>query len=128
MTLWRIVAALCACLIILGCGDGGEALSDNVITGNVVYQGKPVTGGTVTFYVQTEPTASPQLCTGMIDANGRYEVTFAVPGEARISVQTETQQGTPTYIRIPKKYGVEATSGLTYNIQQGKQEHDIVLK
>ncbi len=128
MALWRIVAISCACLLMVGCGDGGQTLSENVITGNVVYQGKPVTGGTVTFYVQIEQNESPTLCTGMIDDEGRYEVTYAVPGKARISVQTETEQGNPTYIKIPAKYINEQTSGLTYDVQQGKQEYDIFLE
>lgn len=107
------------------------------VSGKVVYQGQPLPGGTITFV-----PAKGKPVTVAIDADGNYKATAVPVGAARIAVETASlkpgrkppkdkkipgDQG-GKYLRIPEKYGNPKTSGLTLEIQSGKQTHDIHLQ
>jgi hypothetical protein len=122
------------------------------VSGQVTYNGQPVTGGTITFYPQSGgayPTS--------IDEKGAYAVSDLPAGEAAVSVETESVKKTATaedynkghvnpqlanssrpggegaaasakkYVKIPPKYADPKTSGLTANLTAGRQEKTFQL-
>ena len=108
-----------------GCQSDGETPVSTII-GTVTYQGKPVTGGTLTFEMTTENGTVPN--SSLIESDGQYEVTYAIPGQALISVETATQEGQPGYFPLPERFANPSTSGLKYQIQKGTQQYDIVIE
>ncbi len=80
----RALVAGCGWLILLpfviGCGGG-----KGTVSGRVLYNKQPVTGGTVTF-APVKGGSSPVTAT--IDENGNYQITVPV-GEMYISVDNE---------------------------------------
>ena len=123
------VFSLCMAFILAacvgGCSDDGEP-PVSTISGTVTFQGKPVTGGTLTFEMTTENGAVPYA--GQIEPDGRYEITNAVPGKARISVETATQEGLPNFFPLPGRFANPTTSGLEYQVKEGIQQHNIVVE
>jgi len=109
-----------------GCFQDSQEASISTIHGTVTYQGKPVTGGTLTFEVTTEHGTVPHG--SEIELDGRYKVSYAVPGPATIIVQTGTLEGLPEYMPLPRRYEDAKQSGLKYDIKEGIQQHDIILK
>lgn len=132
-----------ACLTFLtltGCGS-------NSVSGKVTYNGKPLVGGTVTFF-----TADQQVKSSVIGADGTYAIDKLATGPAKITVSPPVPPPRmPTGMRMdPKKMGAPAGEGprttnvkpvslpakytdpakteLTYTVTSGKQEHDIDLK
>jgi|SRR5579875_344133 len=139
-----------------GCGSGSpRSVEHTEVKGKVLFQGKPLPGGTVSFVAVNGAFA----WTGPIDENGNYEVKAPV-GEVRIGVdnrmlqkQSSKQGGEPMemktlrekmegdvskdqlpkgrlkgrYVPIPKKYTDPSTSGLTYTVKPGPQTYDIEL-
>jgi len=109
-----------------GCRQQGEppaSTADGVVT----FKGQPVTGGTLTFHIEDENGKSFPLA-GELDAEGNYKLTNAVPGKASITVETATQKGLPNFFPLPEKFAKRAESGLTFEIKQGHQEHNIELE
>lgn len=84
-----------ALLAVLGAGCFGGASADRPkvvpVTGAVAYNGKPIAGASVSFWVK----GSPRPATGLTDEKGEFQLsTFAindgcVPGEATIVVVKE---------------------------------------
>ncbi len=146
----RVVAAacgLCGILLAAGCGSKG------VVSGKVLYQGKPVRGGSVSFILEGGGTMfSP------IEEDGSYTIPNVPPGTVKITVETESfrptvmqrdasggapefmkkyiqekepqllEQRAKRYVKIPPQYSDPDKSNLTYVVKSGKQEHDIDLK
>jgi len=108
------------------CGCGGPPRPETVVTGTVTHQGQPVTGGTVIFEITGD--RGPLPYPGEIAADGTYELTNGVPGPARIAVDTGIRKGLPDYFPLPERYADPDTSGLTYEVVKGKQQHDIVIE
>lgn len=112
------------------------------MTGRVLFDGKPLPGGEVTFVTVKDGFASK----GIIDEKGNYTIS-APTGDVMISVDNRAlgqsreaaMKGAgrpdappPTrlkgkYVEIPSKYFVPDTSGLTYTVINGPQTHDIQL-
>lgn len=139
-------------LLLSGCGYSGMG-PQGVVSGKVMYKGKPLTGGHITFL-----TSKGVMFSGPIDPEGNYSVKAGV-GEARISVDNlmlksrqpspaeirrqmgtvpppgakieDTKEAAPaitgTYVPLPEKYRSAETSGLTYAVKTGSQTHDIEL-
>ncbi|HYT88751.1 MAG TPA: hypothetical protein VEL76_08595 [Gemmataceae bacterium] len=138
--------------LLVGCGA-----EQGTVSGRVLYQNKPVTGGWVMF-APTERGKS--AVTTMIKEDGHYQLTVP-PGEVRISVDNRewepltapspppalppdikappVEKGkapapTPAplhpgkYVAIPPLYYQLETSGLRYTVTAGAQSHDIELK
>lgn len=63
-------------LLVAGCGSQGN------ISGKVLYQGKPLRGGTVTFFT---PHKGAMSC--IITSDGNYSVSRVPVGEVKIAVQ-----------------------------------------
>lgn len=108
--------------ILSGCGPGrGD------VTGTVMYQKKPVAGGTVTFYDEQNGVASDT-----IKEDGSYTVKSVGAGAAKIAVVAPMPismpgLNAPKAITIPDKYADRERSGLTYQVTRGSQTHNITL-
>jgi hypothetical protein len=113
-----------ALLLLAGCDGGG--MKTAVVKGKVTYQGKPVTGGTVTFV----PDAGGPSATGEIKPDGTFAMTTYKPGDGAVLGKhkvfivamedtsgklPEERGGTPPPT-IPLKYTSIATSPLTADV------------
>jgi hypothetical protein len=131
-----------------GCSKSHPRSVEHVeVTGKVLFQGKPLPGGQITFLTPIGGFAN----TGPIDENGIYHISAPV-GPVQIGVdnralQPQTQEldkrlskirGRPIeslelkglkgrYVAIPPKYYRVDTSGLTYEVKPEPQTYDIVL-
>jgi hypothetical protein len=140
------VLALAALVALPGCGGKPTG----TVSGQVIYkdrEGKETVlkGGTVVF-----TTADKTAYRGDITAEGRYTIDKVPPGLVAVTVSTQQlalaidrprpnrPTGAPNagadpeelrkrYTEIPEKYGNAATSGLTYTVTKGKQDHNITF-
>ena len=124
----------CAALILLvasGCGNERELAP---VTGKVIYQGKPLSFGTVMLQA---PSGQP--ATGRIRTDGTFELETcgegggAPVGEMRVRVlcfecqgpnpPKDGSQGQPL---IPHKYTSYESSGLTFEVKPGQRQELII--
>ncbi|MSQ97493.1 MAG: carboxypeptidase regulatory-like domain-containing protein [Gemmataceae bacterium] len=108
--------------MLTGCGPG-----QGDVSGTVMFQQKPVAGGTVTFYDEANGVASDT-----VKDDGSYTVKNVGAGAARIAViapMAISMPGlnAPKPIEIPAKYADRLQSGLTYQVTRGSQTHNITL-
>jgi len=124
------------------------------VSGQVLYRGKPLAGGRVTFVSKGEQAFSGS---GNIDEKGNYKVEAPV-GEVTVSVDNRMLGGAPVksrkgkggapakkpglkrpgseeahaveghYVQIPTKYHSPETSGLEYKIHEGPNQIEIKLE
>jgi len=146
--------ALCLCGILLAAGCGGGKKGE--VSGKVLYQGKPVRGGTVSFIPE-----GGGLMSSAIEEDGSYTVRNVPVGAVKITVETDSfrppvmppggpgsggppegvmkymkgknaaladPQRAKRYVPIPLQYGDPRQSNLTYTVTGGKQEYLIDLK
>ncbi len=126
---------LCAliCALSQGCG-GGEAPPELFpVTGKVTYQGKPVPGAKIMFFLDAKENLkkpSPERPYGEADADGNYELTWgegegAPEGKYKVSItalqpygpEDDTELKPPSL--IPDKYQSPTSSGLTAVVKDG---------
>jgi hypothetical protein len=139
----------CCCLslelltLMVGCGKNPRAAEHVEVSGKVLFQGKPLPGGQVTFVAVNGGFAS----SGTIDENGNYKINAPV-GEVEIGVTNrmlqsirrpkalphpekagvkESQPMKGQWVKIPSHYEDPHTSGLTYTVKSEPQTHDIEL-
>jgi hypothetical protein len=148
--LLRPVVAIGLLLLML---TAGCVASTSTVSGKVVYQGQPLTSGTVTLY-----GANGAVHASLLDAGGCYSIPGVGRGPAKVTVTThaaipagfEKVQPHPDfkpafkvvlpgsepggagakacgYVRIPEKYGNPDQSGLTLEVTGGLQTFDIKL-
>lgn len=113
-------------LTALGCSDGSARL-----TGRLLAAGKPVPEGTISF----RNTQTGAMARASVQPDGRYAVMTGsqaglAPGEYEIAVAAV--KGIPDPANpdkakrwVPSRYANFETSGLTFTVKAGKQEHDI---
>jgi hypothetical protein len=126
----------------LGCQR--SAVEQAEVSGRVLFKGKPLPGGLVTFATDRGFTASSR-----ISEEGLYQLNAPV-GEVQISVdnlmlarpvQAPRREGKPpdvkepepdpirgTYVPLPRKYSILDQSGLKYTVTKGRQSHNIELE
>jgi hypothetical protein len=80
--------SLIVCLLL---GTAGCAPSKGEISGKVLYRGKPVPGGTVTFF----PAGGKGAFNSSIQQDGSYSLTKVPAGEVTITVETESKKPAP---------------------------------
>lgn len=131
----RGVAGLAVSLVLLaGLGCGGKKAT---VTGQVSYRGNPLPSGSVNFFDDSKNIVGTATI-----ANGSYSMANVPPGHVKISVTTPIVpqadrrhpppkdmpggQSAPS-VPIPLMYGNPEQSGLAYDVQPGKQEHEIKL-
>lgn len=147
-----LTGQLLVCLLLCGCSRSRLG-NEEEVSGKVTYNGKPLTGGWITFM-----SAQGHTFSGPIDPEGNYKVRVLV-GETRITVDnrmlqskwmsktdirrqvgikrrasTSTEEAKSsgpdipgTYMPLPNKYFSPDTSGLTYTVESGSQTHNIEL-
>jgi hypothetical protein len=139
-------------VIASGCGYRNRATPSGV-SGHITYKGKPLPGGTVTFY-----PGSGGAYTGTIDKDGKYSVADVPAGTMTVSVETSSVKPRPNlqygkgaqkmeaspgpggsagtspsgptgenYVEIPAKYANPQTSGLSATLTAGSQVKDFAL-
>jgi hypothetical protein len=142
---WRYGGVFLALFLISQLATGCSK-PKGTISGKVTYQGKALPGGFVIFLPEKGPAVN-----ATIDSEGKYRADNVPVGTARISVQAhgapdpESQNQAPPKPRspadmkqflmpktstvfIPPQYNDPEKSGLTCDVKQGPQEHDIPLK
>jgi hypothetical protein len=123
-------------LVLLLTALGG--CSRPVVSGTVTYKQNPLTRGEVSFIADDGKSRS-----GLIGADGNYEIVDPPLGDVKIVVVATTvegkagkaspilgnQGGAPPVVKslIPVKYNSPQTSGLTYQVTGGKQTRNIDL-
>ncbi len=156
-----ILRLVCGCLSLgllagtTGCSKTAHGTEHIQVSGKVLFKGKPLPGGRVTFAAIKDGFAS----SAPIDENGNYKLNAPI-GEVLISVDNRMFQpkgaggkgkgsaqtpgpehhpkrpdsqveAEPTkgrrYVPIPTRYANCDTSGLTYTVQPEPQTHDIEL-
>jgi hypothetical protein len=110
----RLALAAAAALALLVPGASAQEKT-GTITGMVTFQGKPLTGGFVTFVTEKGKADAK------INADGTYRVRGVPVGPAKIVVASKA-------VAIPARYANADTSGLIYRIKEGRQVLDIELK
>jgi hypothetical protein len=124
------LVALVAC----GCSGGG-AKGD--VSGKVTYDGKEVPSGSVSFRNKAGWTGNSNIKEG-----GTYEITGVPAGQVEVTVQTfppspgvvrpdaapnSVKIASQKYVELPKAYADFKTSGVTLDVQAGKQTKDLDL-
>lgn len=120
------------------------------VSGMITYKGKPLPGGTITFY-----TDGAGIYPLPIDPDGTYEGTGLPVGDLAVTIDTESakaygsaaaygdgrghqmqfspapggheQTPRPQYVPIPKKYANLKTSGLSMTLQPGRNTKNFDL-
>jgi hypothetical protein len=120
----------------------------NTVTGTVTYKGKPLTAGTVMFYVADKTVPGNIASDGTYTARGvpvgpaKVTVTVAnlgnlapsqmkggIPGQAEHAPLPGQESGpAPAPVVIPGKYAAKESSDLSYDVHSGKNTFDIDLK
>jgi hypothetical protein len=127
-------ALLLGLLAVNGCRSQPE---EGEVTGRVLCDGRPLPWGNVTFLAK-DGTKLPTV----IEEGGRYHLGKLPVGSYRIGVisratappiRPHSERSDPKAplgknpFNIPEYYGKPETSGLTYEVHKGTQEHDIQL-
>ncbi len=128
-----------ALAVLWGCSSDPELPETFPVTGKVMYQGQPLTKGTITFL-----SDEGQSSTGEIQPDGTYTLsTFesgdgAVEGHHRVKIVADTADPTlmpgssPGYQKpkdlIPKKYADIQTSGLEAVVEKDGKPIDFTLQ
>lgn len=116
----------------LGCGSGGNSSAH--VEGKVTLDGKPLSGGTVTFFPEGGRSAS-----GQIQADGTFTLsTFAdrdgaIPGHHKVTVtpgiigppqrpdfDSDAPAVAASKVDFPAKYSNPDTSGLEFEVKGGE--------
>lgn len=96
--------------------------SKGQITGRILYEGKPLTGG---YFVTLVSDAKKY--SSAIQKDGTFQFATAIPpGDYRVAIEPipgEKQKAT----MLPARYGSADTSGLRIQVQAGKQNIDFHL-
>lgn len=129
-----------------GCGKNRRSVEQAEVTGTVMFRGKPLPGGQITFVT----TQGGFAANGTIDEHGKYQIQAPV-GEVEIGVNNQMLQRDRSpregshpqapdaeksaasapikgrYIEIPSEYADPHSSGLKYTVKAETQTHDIEL-
>lgn len=120
-----------------GCGGGSGGKGSSKVSGTVMYQGKPVPTGTVTFFDEKKDiVGSASISNGSYTAEGlpigKAVVTVTTPPEVKPDPkhpQPKDRPGDPplSVVPIPAQYGNPQNSGLNCDVKPGSQEFPIAL-
>jgi hypothetical protein len=136
-------------ILSFGCGKDPHTTEYGEVSGKVIFQGKPLPGGDVSFIAVKGAFAS----SGPIEEDGSYKIKAPL-GEVQIGVNNrklaprdptrgppkERLRATPRgmikvddqpkkgrYVPLPAAVADPATSGLRYTVKPGSQTYDIEL-
>jgi hypothetical protein len=136
-----LVLPLLFAIVAIGCGGKGRS-NTAIIEGTITYKGTKLGGGNITY----NPVSGAGAYQVAIGNDGTYMVTEVPPGDAVVTVETESvkraaekpayggkgdmkmspapkgyEPKVGTYVEIPAKYADKEKSGLKYTVQSGKQ-------
>jgi hypothetical protein len=145
MNIFERFALLLLVVGVCGCGNDATRQATVPVTGVVTYNGEPVEGAAVVFGAAS---GQDRPATGTTDASGRFSLTTyeqgdgAIAGRFTVAIsKTETvggmtedeehaaieagQQVKPaeTVDRLPEKYKDGIGSGLTAEVEAGRENH-----
>ena len=136
---WLLSLALLAC----GCSGGRGTVS-----GKVVFDGKPVPTGMISFHCKVGNKAVNNAAI----VNGAYSISDLPTGETDVTVKpvdpakaaggsgakaskeggadarSAPKEGTSNYVPIPQRYSVPDQSGLNLTVTKGEQTFNVELK
>jgi hypothetical protein len=129
------LAAIAAKLVFAAAGCESKSPAGD-LKGQVTFQGKPVTEGTVTLLNPTEGGAFE----AQINSDGRYAVGGVTPGEFLVVitppveiVDTDPGKSPPAPVEkaapnIPRKYRMQGTTPFKAAVQAGPNELNFEMK
>ncbi len=143
MKRWFLYTVFLAAPFLAGCGSSGPGPGgpQGEVSGKVLFKGKPLPGGMVTFM-----GPAGMFGNSRIGEDGSYQLTAPVgevkitvdnrmlavkekPGEAALNPSTAPRDPIKgKYVRLPDKYYSAETSGLTYTVTKGSQSFDVNLQ
>jgi len=114
-----VIALLLLCA--LGCSRKLTPVESNrsPISGTVTFDGKPLTGGSITFMSKDDTRYRTTVAIG---PEGTFSAADAPQGVLQATVETESLlfSKAPGYVKIPAKYSKPATSGLSVKVEPGQ--------
>jgi len=122
-------AAVVLAVLTVGCGPRFGNVS-----GTVKFNGKPLSGATITFYDQDKNPVS-----SAVSPSGAYTITKVRTGKVKVAVAVPldipfmssmpgSKPAAPKPgIPLPTKYLDPEVSGLDFEVRQGDQTHDFDL-
>ena len=124
------------CFALCGCGDGGPVYPPPVaVSGKVVLNGQPLTGGTIRFVPADPIKALPG--SSAVQSDGSFKVTTSKPDDGLVPgkytvffdppVAADGSKSAAAVI-IPEKYLSPALSGLGETIDKANSSLQITLK
>ena len=127
------VIVLCGCGLLLarGCEPAAPQREMATVSGKVTLNGEPLNAGRVIFAHVEGPGAAAD-----IQPDGTYSVEAAV-GQTEVAIdhRSEPEQGARDSAEamlgkslVPEPYTSAQTSGLSLNVQPGKNEFNIEMK
>lgn len=120
---WLNVTCLCCGFIaIAGCGGDGERAG--VLHGRVTVGGRPLFGGTV--YAVGGAGDREFATNAAVAADGKYEMPEVPIGTIRIAVLPPPGDSIDA-LPLPPVFLDTRTSGLTVEVQPGRQAYDIAI-
>jgi hypothetical protein len=121
-----IVSCILCCVVSIGCGPKRAVRADrSVVSGTVTFQGKPVSGGVITFTSSSGDTAG-----GMLREDGTYYIEDAPMGDTKVSIDTESIRPElgGRYVKLPAKYVQASTTDLSHKVEGGENTADFKLE
>jgi hypothetical protein len=107
----------------------GAAPKTGTVSGKVLFKGVPLAGGWVMYHSQDGREFSATLL-----EDGTYEISGVPVGTARVAVGTSNDLlppflagKQPRVVTLPRRYAEAQKSGLTLEVQAGRQTHDLNL-
>ncbi|QDT66991.1 hypothetical protein [Calycomorphotria hydatis] len=105
------------------------------VKGVVIYQGNPLSGGSIQFIPDSSQGTTGRMATGKIGPDGTFELTTyepgdgALPGHHKVTISyyesEEFDPENPTLSEskslVPEKYGDPTQSGLNAEVLSGKE-------
>lgn len=145
VTLWCMVLAAC----LVGCGRNDRPLLAKA-GGLVMFQGKPLPAGRVSFVPDSSRGTKGRAATGIIQPDGRFTLQSYAPGDGvivgfhRVAIESLEESASakapendsdpptpwqPLKSRIPTRYNDHAASGLTAEVKAGQSnEFEFVVE
>ena len=112
----------------VGCGSGEPPTGS--VSGNVTYNGQPVTTGVVTLVNDQAGIGA----SGELDASGRYRIESIRTGQYKVAIYREPPppgSGPEVFrswkLNIPEEYQDLESSGLTATVSEGENTADFSL-
>ena len=126
---WPVLLGL-AVAVSGGLGCGSVEPPTGSLSGNVTYNGQPVTAGVVTLVNDQAGMGA----SGELDASGRYRIESVRTGQYKVAIhrQPPPPESGPEVFRswklnIPEKYQDLESSGLSATVSEGKNTADFSL-